>query len=207
MGNFNDVLLEQLADKGNGSYGYIDSVEEARRVFVQNLTGTLQTIARDAKIQVDFNPEVVSRYRLIGYENRDVADKDFRNDRVDGGEVGAGQSVTALYEVTRKPGSTGNPATLTIRYQSVDRKQPLEQSQSIGNETFRSTTVASERLRLAATVAQFAEVLKHSFWAREMSLNDVRNAAVTRIGDSSDPQVRDLLALIERAAGLRNADR
>ena len=90
MGNYNDVLMEQLANDGNGSYHYVDDISEAQRIFVENLTGTLQTIAKDAKVQVDFNPEVVSRYRLLGYENRRVDDQDFRDDTVDAGEVGAG---------------------------------------------------------------------------------------------------------------------
>ena len=80
MGNYNDVLMEQLADQGDGSYAYVDTLDEARRIFVENLTGTLQTIASDAKVQVEFNPETVSRYRLIGYENRDIADDRFRDD-------------------------------------------------------------------------------------------------------------------------------
>src|SRR5205823_899226 len=80
MGNYNDVLMEQLADKGDGNYYYVDDLAEARRVFVENLTGTLQTIAKDAKIQVEFDPSRVLRYRLLGFENRDVADRDFRND-------------------------------------------------------------------------------------------------------------------------------
>lgn len=103
MGNFNDVLMEQLADKGDGNYAYVDTLDEARRLFVDNLTSTLQVIAKDAKVQVDFNKEVVSRYRLIGYENRSVADQDFRNDAVDAGEIGAGHHVTALYAVILNP--------------------------------------------------------------------------------------------------------
>src|SRR5258707_8164216 len=87
MGNFNDVLMEQLADKGNGNYAYIDSIEQAQKLFVDQLTSTLQVIAYDAKVQVDFNPEVVDRYRLIGYENRAVADPNFRNDAVGGGAM------------------------------------------------------------------------------------------------------------------------
>lgn len=201
MGNYNDVILEKLANKGNGSYAYLDSVEQARRVFVQNLTGTLQTIGRDAKIQVDFNPDVVSRYRLLGYENRDVADNDFRNDKVDGGEVGSGQSVTALYEITRKPGTSGNIGTVHIRYQSVDRKQALEQERPITNDVVR--TEVSERLQLAGTVAQFAEVLKHSFWARGISLTDLNGRANAQLGRANDPQVRELLSLMQRAASLQ----
>ena len=99
MGNYNDVLMEQLANKGNGNYTYVDTLDEARRVFVEDLTSTLQVIAKDAKIQVEFNPETVSRFRLLGYENRRLAHEDFRNDTVDAGEVGAGHSVTALYEI------------------------------------------------------------------------------------------------------------
>src|SRR4030095_15107399 len=89
MGNFNDVLMEQLADNGDGSYAYVDSLEEAQKLFVDDLTSTLQVIALDAKVQVDFNPDTVARYRLIGYENRAVADENFRNDSVDAGEIGA----------------------------------------------------------------------------------------------------------------------
>ena len=99
MGNYNDVLMEQLANDGNGTYHYVDTLAEARRLFVENLTGTLQYIAQDAKIQVEFDAETVRSYRLLGYENRDVADEDFRNDEVDAGEVGAGHTVTALYEI------------------------------------------------------------------------------------------------------------
>ena len=95
--------MEQLADNGNGSYAYVDDLDEAQKLFVENLTSTLQVIALDAKIQVDFNPDVVAYYRLIGYENRDVADQDFRNDTVDAGEIGAGHSATALYAVTFRP--------------------------------------------------------------------------------------------------------
>ncbi len=90
MSTSNDVLLEQLANDGDGRYYYVDTLKEAERVFVENLSGTLQVIAYDAKIQVEFNPAVVDRYRLIGYENRDVADQDFRNDTVDTGEIEPG---------------------------------------------------------------------------------------------------------------------
>ena len=99
MGNYNDVLMEKLADQGDGNYFYVDRPDEAERVFRENLTGMLQTIARQTKVQVEFDPRRVARWRLLGYENRDVADRDFRNDAVDAGEVGAGHQVTALYEV------------------------------------------------------------------------------------------------------------
>ncbi|MCF6228972.1 MAG: von Willebrand factor type A domain-containing protein [Planctomycetes bacterium] len=96
MDNYNDNMMEQLGDKGDGHYAYVDSIEEANRIFKDNLTGTLQVAGRDVKVQVEFNPEAVKSYRLIGYVNRDVAGKDFRNDEVDGGEIGAGQAATAI---------------------------------------------------------------------------------------------------------------
>ncbi len=96
MGNFNDTLMEQLADQGDGFYAYVDDLDEAKKLFVDEITSTLQVIAKDAKVQVDFNQDVVEAYRLVGYENRDVADEDFRNDAVDAGEIGAGHHVVAL---------------------------------------------------------------------------------------------------------------
>ena len=99
-GNYNDQLMEQLADKGNGNYAYIDTLQEARKVLVDELASTLETIAGDVKIQVEFNPAQVAEHRLIGYVNRLLAREDFNNDRVDAGEVGAGHRVTALYEIT-----------------------------------------------------------------------------------------------------------
>ena len=128
MGNYNDILMERLANDGNGTYHYVDSLTQARRIFVENLTGTLQVIAKDAKIQVDFNPEVVSRYRLLGYENRRVADEDFRNDSVDAGEVGADHSVTALYELKLRDSADGRIGTVQVRYQDPDTLEVTETS-------------------------------------------------------------------------------
>ncbi len=101
-GNYNDHLMEQLADKGNGNYAYIDTINEARKVLVDEVGSTLLTIAKDVKIQIEFNPDLVSEYRLIGYENRMLKREDFNNDRVDAGEIGAGHTVTALYEISLK---------------------------------------------------------------------------------------------------------
>jgi Ca-activated chloride channel family protein len=101
-GNYKDTTMEQLADKGDGNYSYIDSEEQARRVFSQQVGGLLEVVAKDVKVQVEFDPAVVASYRLVGYENRDIADKDFRNDKVDAGEVGAGHAVTAMYDVVLK---------------------------------------------------------------------------------------------------------
>ncbi|MGH7860189.1 MAG: YfbK domain-containing protein, partial [Candidatus Binatia bacterium] len=132
MGNYNDALMEQLADRGDGAYHYVDSLEEARRIFVDELTGTLQTVAKDAKVQVEFDPRVVDRWRLLGYENRDVADRDFRNDRVDAGEIGAGHSVTAFYEVELKDGGKGPLATVRLRAKRPRGVEAAEQEIAFG---------------------------------------------------------------------------
>src|SRR5687768_7878906 len=119
-GNLRDHLMERLANAGNGNYSYIGSLKDAKKVFVDDLTGTLQVIAKDTKIQVEMNPDVVAQYRLIGYENRDIADHNLRNDKVDAGEIGAGHTVTALYEVIlRNDDPVGDIATVRVRY-----KQP-----------------------------------------------------------------------------------
>jgi Ca-activated chloride channel family protein len=127
MSNYNDVLMEKLADKGNGNYAYVDTLDEAKRVFVENLTSTLQVIAKDVKIQVDFNPDVVRSYRLLGYENRGVADRDFRNDKVDGGEVGPGHMVTALYELKMHSGAEGKIGIVHVRYKDPENDDEVSE--------------------------------------------------------------------------------
>jgi Ca-activated chloride channel homolog len=166
MGNFNDVLLEQLADRGDGFYAYVDSMDEARKVFVDNLTSTLQVIAKDAKVQVDFNPEVVKAYRLLGYENRAVADQDFRNDRVDAGELGAGHSVVALYEVRLAAGAAGRIATMQLRWQDPDTGEVREINGNTNTwDVAASFEDSDPHFQLAVLVAQFAEVLRLSPYA------------------------------------------
>ena len=174
MGNFNDILMEQLANKGNGSYAYVDNLNEARRIFVENLTGTLQVIARDAKVQVEFNPQVVSRFRLLGYENRRLDHEDFRNDDADGGEIGSGHSVTALYEIKLHEGALGQLATVFIRHEDPDTRQVAEISEDIfAAELAAAFEEASPEFQLAAAIAEFAEILRDSFWAQEGSLETV----------------------------------
>jgi Ca-activated chloride channel family protein len=185
MGNYNDVLMEQLANKGDGFYAYVDDIKEAERVFVHNLPSTLQVIARDAKIQVDFNPEVISRYRLIGYENRDVADEDFRNDAVDAGEIGLGHSVTALYEVKFHKDALASSATLPalnvyLRWEDPDSGEVREKEQMMMLPDFADEFKdASTRFQLTAVVAQYAEILRNSYWAKETgtSLVDIADQA------------------------------
>ena len=174
MGNYNDVLMKQLANDGDGSYHYVDELSEARRIFVEDLTGTLQVIARDAKVQVDFNPEVVSRYRLLGYENRRVADEQFRDDTVDAGEIGADHSVTALYELKLHDGADGTLGTVFVRYQDPDSSEVLEISRTLQrSELSAGFEDTSPRFQLAAVVAEYAEILRESYWAQGGNLEDV----------------------------------
>ncbi len=204
MGNYNDVLMEQLANDGDGNYIYIDNLTEAWKSFVDNLTSTLQVIARDAKIQVSFNPDVVHSYRLIGYENRDVADRDFRNDSVDAGEVGAGHSVTALYELRLHERADGPVAKVHVRYEDPDSRGIFEVDRNFNisdlNEHFES---ASPRFQLAATVAQYAEVLRRSYWAQHTTLSDVRYHADRVSGIlRDDPEVTEFARLVNMASGI-----
>ena len=175
MGNYNDILMEQLANNGNGSYAYVDTLNEAKRVFVENLTGTLQVIAKDAKIQVEFNPETVSRFRLLGYENRRLAHEDFRDDTVDAGEVGAGHSVTALYEIKLHENADGKLATVSIRHEDPDTGHVTEVNELIDTDALKgSFEETTPGFQLVSSVAEFAEILRGSFWAQKGSLRLVR---------------------------------
>jgi Ca-activated chloride channel family protein len=178
MDNYNDVLMEQLADNGDGFYAYVDDMDEAERLFIDDLTGSLQTIALDAKVQVDFNPEVVARYRLVGYENRDVADQDFRDNTVDAGEVGAGHTVTALYDVKLYPQAFGRIATVYLRWQDPDTREVVELSKDFESyqmsESFRR---ADPHFQWSVVVAEYAEILRDSYWAEDSSLDAVYKEA------------------------------
>ncbi|MCJ7728420.1 MAG: von Willebrand factor type A domain-containing protein, partial [Sedimentisphaerales bacterium] len=204
MGNYNDVLLEQLGDKGNGHYAYVDTIAEAKRIFEENLTGTLQLIARDAKVQVDFNPDVVRSYRLIGYENRDVPDEKFRDDKYDGGEVGAGHSVTALYEIKLWPEKKGKIATTYVRYKNAETGAVTEFKSDFKTvQLNRSFDDSSKQFRLTATVAEFAEILRKSYWAKGATLEPVLQQAQTLAGEfKEDADVIELVDLISKAGRL-----
>lgn len=202
MGNFNDVLLEQMADNGDGFYAYVDTIDEARRLFIDQITATLQTIARDAKVQVDFNPDVVSRYRLVGYENRAIADQDFRNDSVDAGEIGAGHSVTALYAVQLFPGAQGRVATVQLRWKNPDTFQAVEINGNFNTwDLSPSFEQSNPHFQLAVVAAQFAEVLRTSPYAYGVSLYRLRDQAyqMARLLPG-DQDVTEFAWLVERAA-------
>jgi Ca-activated chloride channel homolog len=202
MGNFNDVLLEKLADNGNGNYAYIDDIDEARRLFVEQLTSTLETIALNAKIQVDFNPEVIARYRLMGYENRAVADQDFRNDQVDAGEINAGHSATALYAVQLYPGAQGRIATVQLRWEDPDAHDVREINGNFNTwDLATSFESGSPRYQLAVIVAQYAELLRLSPWSNDTTIVEILNHAVRLAGLlPDDPSVAEFASLVSRAS-------
>ena len=207
LGNYNDVLMERLADAGDGRYAYVDSLSEARRIFVEGLTGTLQTIASEAKAQVAFNPEIVSRYRLLGYENRAIRDDRFRDDTVDAGEIGAGHAVTALYEIKlhRSLASRDRIATLHLRYESVAAGEIVETAHRVTAADFAPHWEnSSGPLRLASLVAEMAEILRESYWAEDGDLDDVfRRLQQVSAEFPGDREIADLVSLAGLAADLR----
>jgi Ca-activated chloride channel family protein len=196
--------MEQLADHGDGHYAYVDTLDEAEKLFVNDLTATLQAIALDAKVQVDFNPEVVSRYRLIGYENRAVADQDFRNDAVDAGELGAGHTATALYAVQLRPGAEGRLATVQLRWQdpSTHAVNEINGNTNTWDLAGRFEDTAP-RYQLAVTVAHYAELLRGSPWAQDTSFAYLSSHASRLAGLlPEDADVQDFANLVWRASTL-----
>ncbi len=209
MGNYNDELMEKLADKGDGQYAYVDTLAEARRVSVENLTGMLQVIGRDVKVQVDFNPEVVGRYRLLGYENRDVADEDFRDDTVDAGEIGAGHRVTALYEIKLHKGvKKGRAATVRLRWLGPDGGGATETEESIeATEMEGAFEEGSASFRLAAAAAEFAEILRESYWAKGAELGPVFDELQELPREvRSTAEVAELIDLVSKAKKIKAAE-
>ncbi|MCB9895600.1 MAG: von Willebrand factor type A domain-containing protein [Planctomycetes bacterium] len=204
MGDYNDNLMEQLGDKGDGHYAYVDSIDEARRIFADNLTGALEVVGRDVKIQVEFNPLVVKSYRLIGYVNRDIKDEDFRNDAVDGGEISAGHSATALYEIKLYENGFGAMANATIRYKEDERDEPKEISQEVFTQQIAGTwETADKGLRLAGDVAEFAELLAKGFYAKQGSFSGVLEDLKLIQQDFRDDKVDELIELVEKANKLK----
>jgi Ca-activated chloride channel homolog len=211
FGAYNDAFLEALADHGDGRYVFLDSSEQARTDLVGQLAATLQTVARDARIQVQFNPTTVRRYRLIGYENRDIQDQRFRDDTVDAGEVGSGQCSTALYELelaspsaSREAGALG---AVFVRYRNAETGRIEETSESLDVSIIRRLTIEENpRFFLAAGVARFAEWLRQSEHAKDTRLAEVqgildRVSAVLPL----DRTVQDVAALAHQAENLPRA--
>jgi Ca-activated chloride channel family protein len=203
MGNFNDVLLEQLADQGDGFYAYVNTPAEADRLFSEDLTGTLQTVALDARAQVEFDREAVAAYRLVGYENRAIDDRDFTNDSVDAGAIGAGHSVTALYAL-RLTGDLGHGrlATIRLRWTDPDTDRAAEIVREVrADHLSRDFGSTDPSFRLDAVVASTAEVLRGSPWVGDLHLTDIADVA-SREAENLPPtdEVHGFLDLLDRLA-------
>ena len=217
-GNYNDHLMEQLANVGNGSYAYIDTLNEARKVLSEEINATLLTIAKDVKIQIEFNPAQVAEYRLLGYVNRALANEDFSNDKVDAGEIGAGHTVTALYEVALV--GEGGERHSTSRYQQTDQhstldteiaeirlryKQPeANKSQLTKRIISRDTLISdlnqtSNNYRLSAAVAGFAQILRRSKYVADFSYDEAANLATQAKGTDQFGYRAELINLIRIA--------
>jgi Ca-activated chloride channel family protein len=222
-GNYKDSRMEALADKGNGNYAYVDNALEAQKVFGAELTGTLFTIAKDVKIQVEFNPERVKAYRLIGYENRMLAKEDFADDTKDAGELGAGHSVTALYEVVPVDSDEDFPLATgdSLRYQRPTFPVNGHQNEWLAVK-LRYKPPTSDRSQLlslrltdnqvhrrldgdfafAASVAEFGMLLRDSEFKGDASWTNVRELARRGVGEDPDGLRAEFVSLVERAVGM-----
>jgi len=207
MGNFNDTMMEQLADNGDGFYAYIDTEDEAERLFEDELTSTLITAALDAKIQVEFDTDVVDEYRLIGFENRGVRDSDFRNDNVDAGELGAGHQVTAMYEVTLHRGVSlderGDIGEVFLRWEDPNSAQVIEIDEDIDlRDVVGSFGETSIDFQLATVVTAFGEVMRDNPYADEVNLTNIWVEA-ERVAEVIDTdQVDELVDMLATAQNL-----
>jgi Ca-activated chloride channel family protein len=221
-GNINDRLMEKLADAGNGKYDFLDSVREGKRVLVQQMAGTLATIAKDVKLQVEFNPRRVAEYRLIGYENRALKREDFANDKVDAGDLGAGHTVTALYEVALA--GSGGERLPALRYQSGKEPEKTARNEEYAHIALRyklpgqdtSTQVnvpvkdaqrkasGSPRFNLAAGVAAFAQRLRGGTYLNDFGWLDITRL-VESAGSIADAPRAELLNLIFTAKDLSSS--
>jgi Ca-activated chloride channel homolog len=198
MGNYNDALLEQIADKGDGNYYYINDFSEAKKVFYQQLSSTLEIVAKDAKVQVEFNPDSVLRYRLIGYENRQIADEEFRNDSKDAGEIGKGHEVTAIYELELKD-KTKNIGKISLRYIKPGNDAATELSFDIGTNSLKNTFPdSSDAFKLGICAARFAQILKMT--APPPSIEKVYSIADSIT--TNDENVNDFKTILSNAKRL-----
>ncbi|MEH1813241.1 MAG: von Willebrand factor type A domain-containing protein [Nostoc sp.] len=225
-GNYKDGKMEQLADKGNGNYAYIDTLLEAKKVLVNDLRGTLFTIAKDVKIQVEFNPAKVQAYRLIGYENRLLQNQDFNDDKKDAGDIGAGHSVTALYEIIptgtksdvklpeidplryQRSGETASDAAgnelmqVKLRYKSPQDSTSQLITQAIQDDDLRTDQIPSTNLRFAAAVATFGMVLRDSEYKGDASYDLVMKLASQGKGEDQEGYRGEFIRLVEQSRGL-----
>ncbi|UXY27654.1 vWA domain-containing protein [Streptomyces sp. HUAS TT20] len=203
--DYGDALMERLADKGDGHTVYVSDTEDARKVFCEQLPQNIELTARDAKAQVAFDPHTVAEFRLVGYDDRRVADDDFRNDHVDGGEVGPGHTVTVLYAVRTKPGTDGHLATATVRWLDPGTRDPHEESGELETGALRdSVWSASPRFQVTAVAAYFADALREGDdrWTTlpgDPGLGELHGHAVQLARTTEDEAVRQLAQAIQEA--------
>ncbi|RME60585.1 MAG: VWA domain-containing protein, partial [Candidatus Dadabacteria bacterium] len=227
-GNINEAIMEQLADKGNGNYFYIDSFQEARKVFSDDLFSTIETVAKDVKVQIEFNPVNVIQYRLVGYENRSLSKADFANDRVDGGEIGAGHTVTVLYELVlsgteaakraqqeyryikenksaRKivPSFKDELAYLKIRYKKPNGSKSILMSFPLKKQhVIRSRDKLSTDFKFIEAVSAFAHKLRKSKFAPNLTYAEIAKLAKNNLGKDEYGYRREFIQLVKNAAAI-----
>ncbi|QID16457.1 VWA domain-containing protein [Nitrogeniibacter mangrovi] len=219
-GNFNEQLMEQMADAGDGAYSYIDTLMEGHKVLVNEMSSTLATIARDVKIQVEFNPATVREYRLIGYENRRLAREDFNNDKVDAGDIGAGHTVTALYELTPveapglieplRYGTDPRPsdarrdelALVRLRYKQPGEATSRLMERPVARSEARDIAAASADFRFATAIAGFGQRLRGGKYTGQWSLSQARALAASALGPDRFGYRGEALRLMDLASAL-----
>ncbi len=225
MGNYKDDKMEIIADKGNGNYAYIDNIQEARKVMISEFAGTMFTIARDVKFQLEFNPQRVKAYRLIGYENRLLNDEDFNDDKKDAGEMGAGHTVTALYEIIPagsdeevskidplkyqdnperdkvRPDKNAELLTIKLRYKKPDGFKSILIEKPVQGEIL-SMDEVSDNFRFAAAVAGFGMLLRNSEFKAELTVGDVISMARSARGEDEEGYRNEFIKLVKTAESL-----
>ena len=225
VGNYNDAMMQEIAQIGNGNAAYIDSLNEARKVLVDEMSSTFETIAKDVKIQIEFNPATVSEYRLVGYETRRLNREDFNNDKVDAGDIGAGHTVTALYEVTLA--GSGHPSMDPLRYGADDKpatqpgsteiahiklryKQPDSSTSKLISRVVNHSQVlsevsdTSENYRFSVAVAAFGQLLKGGKYTSTFGFADVLTLAQSARGTDNNGYRGEFINLVKTAQALGN---
>ncbi len=232
MGNYKDDKMEIIADKGNGNYAYIDNIQEARKVFITEFGGTLFTIAKDVKFQIEFNPARVKGYRLVGYENRLLNDEDFNDDKKDAGEMGAGHTVTALYEVIPAGSHESLKSIDALKYQSGPEKKEISQKKVKADLSAELMTVklrykqpdgntstkveipvkgkvldleeTSDSFRFSAAIAEFGLILRNSQYKEDASIAHVIALAKNARGEDEEGYRSEFLKLVRLADSLKD---
>jgi Ca-activated chloride channel homolog len=229
MGNYKDGMMESLSNKGNGNYAYIDTMSEARKVMVEQMSGTLVTIAKDVKLQVEFNPKFVQSYRLVGYEDRVLKNEDFNNDAKDAGDIGAGHTVTALYEIVpvgeKSSGkvdalkyqkveasekqvqafesSSDELLTLKIRYKKPDGNVSAKQEFTLMNQQTKTFENSSEAYRFSSAVALFGMLLRQSEYVQDGTFKDVLRTAKKSQGEDKNQYRQEFIELVGQVESLK----